>query len=171
MKNFKRYLPYIAAVIVTIVLIIANRYIKRSHPMDSNFSEQFYSLVDHSDQKKLDLSTFTPFQWDELTLWTPYGDICDLGINDFEKDGPNCETSNDDAEAYLMFLSQNNLVQKIKLDRKRLDLVGSSIQWRVKKEAAKFEYVTQGDWPKLQLEGQGPIAKPDLSQEPVDVEE
>jgi len=165
MQKFKRYIPYALAIAVTIVLILSNRFMKHKHPMDANYSDEFYSLVDHSDQKSLDLSQFSPFQWDEVTLWAPYADICDLGINDFEKEGPNCESTADDADAYLLFLNQNHLIQKIKLDRKKIDLVSSKISWRVKKESAKFDYLTQGDWPKVQVQGQGGTVKPAASPE------
>lgn len=115
----------------------------------SPLSREFYSIVAESKQSVLDLREIKSVQWNEITFFPPYGNICDLGINGYNKDLKNCQTSTDDGECYLIFLNNNELVEKIAIDRKKLDLATSEIPWRVPKEKAIFAFVKRGYWPRI----------------------
>ena len=113
---------------------------------------EFYSLVDHSNQNVLDLRQMHSVDWDELIVWTPYANICDYGILEYEKGSVSCASSTDDGECYLLFLKNNRLSAKVEINRKKIDLASSGIKGRVAKEKAKFIYTSKGDWPKVLIQ-------------------
>lgn len=133
-------------------LLISMGYFYFDWHSDTRISYLFYIALGEANKKTLDLRNFNDLDWDELTFWAPYGNICDLGIEDYEKGGSNCQFSVDDGESYLIFLNRNKLAHKIALNRKRLDLAASQIKWRIKKSDAVFNFVSQGDWPRVRLE-------------------
>ncbi len=89
--------------------------------------------------------------WNEMVFWSPYADICDYGINGYEKGGAKCQSSVDDGECYLLLLYQNNLVAKIKTNRQLVDFTKANWEKRVSKEKAVFRFLSKEDWPGVVL--------------------
>lgn len=115
----------------------------------SGLSREFYELVEKSEQKELDLRSIQSVDWDELAYWYPYGDICDFKIEGYAEGGSNCIQSIDDGEAYLLFLKNNELIGKVRIQRSKTDF--NDQIGRVKRENAVFSFSTKGDFPKVIL--------------------
>jgi hypothetical protein len=150
----KKFLKIIFSIILSLSLFIAGYIFWFSFLQfySSSLSREFYSTIEkQKNQNILDLRQLQSVDWDELSLWPPYGNICDLGIHQYEKGSENCQFSMDDGEAYLLFLKNNKLVEKVPLNRKRLDLVNSPIPWRIPKEKAIFVFIEKGNWPRIKI--------------------
>jgi hypothetical protein len=111
----------------------------------------------------LDLRDFNVVEWDEITYWPPYGNICDLKIDGYTSRGENCESSEDDGESYLLFLNKNHLIGKVFIDRAQLDLAESGVRWRVKKSEALFVFDHQTEWPTVTVNR---TSKPSAGEKP-----
>lgn len=118
---------------------------------DRNYTlvNEFNKLVERSDRAELDLRSISSVEWDEIAYWPPYGNICDIGITGYSPDGSNCIQSVDDGEAYLLFLKNNTLIDKIEVDRMKTnfkDQLG-----RVKREKAVFLFENKSNFSLLYL--------------------
>ncbi len=60
---------------------------------------------------KVDLSSISSVDWDEAVLWTSYENLCELGINGYEKGNKDCPSQNDTTHVFL--LKDKNIVAKI----------------------------------------------------------
>lgn len=117
----------------------------------SELSRSFYIELRNSKTSTFDLRKIDAVDWDEIVFWSPYTNICDFGIEGLEKGSPDCKSSGDDGECYLLFLKQNKLAGTVPVDRSKIDLTTAELKERVAKEKAVFRFVTTSFGPKIQL--------------------
>lgn len=111
------------------------------------------SIIEHSSRLgRLDFRKFAPSEWDEITIWKPYGNICTLGIVGYEKSGKNCKSSKDDGETYLIFLKENQVAFIAPYSRRFADFATSELPSRIGREKAIFKISKNLYAKKVQLE-------------------
>ncbi len=76
----------------------------------------------------------------------PYSNSCDLKLDEIK-----CFDSIDDSECYLFLTKHNRVTAKVKINRQKIDLATSEIEWPVKKEKALFLLEDKASFPKAQL--------------------
>lgn len=114
-------------------------------------TSKFNFLLKESHRTFLDLRKLDTVQWDELVFWSPYTDICDYGINGYEKKANSCQVSTDDTECYLLLLNQNTLAAKIQINRLEVDFTKANLKNRISREKAIFRFTSQEDSPGVVL--------------------
>ena len=105
-----------------------------------------------SARKQIDFSTFYPSEWDEITIWRPYQNICKLGISGYEPNNSNCKSSTDDGETYLIFLKENHVAFIAPYNRGYADFATSKLPDRIKRNSAIFKLSEESKWPKVELD-------------------
>lgn len=119
----------------------------------NKFQEQYESAVANAIAKSrpVDLRNIGDREWDQIVFWPPYGSLCDLGINGYPKDKKDCETSFDDGECYLLFLKDNELVERIDIKRRLIDWASSDLPKRINRDRAIFKIVSPGDFARISM--------------------
>jgi hypothetical protein len=146
----KRYFRFLG--MVSIGLLVLWIWIRHGQFYSPVLSREFYSLVDKSHREKLDLRQLKSVEWDELVFWGPYEDICDFGIDGFQRGRFSCKSSSDDGECYLLFLKSNRLVGTVGINRRRIDLTAAHLKNRVPREKAIFLFKGESDLPAVELQ-------------------
>ena len=144
---------FVRALTLIAILIIAGYFNFFYHQNDPNASAiaQFNDLLTQSNRSTLDLTSISDPAWDELVFWSPYADICDYGIEKFEKNSPNCMSSKDDGECAILLLKKNVLVAQIPVNRRQIDFTKLDVKARISKERAQFKFTSKEDWPGVEL--------------------
>lgn len=64
--------------------------------------------------QKVDFSGIKSVEWDQMIIFGPYQDICDLNLQEFSKEQVNCEFLGD--TAYVLLIKDGKLVVRIPAD-------------------------------------------------------
>jgi hypothetical protein len=152
MTTTKKTIMILAAILI-IALGVFFIWQQNKSVYSDSLTKEFFETVEQAQQKTLDLRPIKSVDWDELVYWSPYQDICSYGILEYDPDSANCEASTDDTEAYMLFLKENHLVGRVKVNNE-LTLFESDLG-RVEREKAVFTFATQGKFPKVILKNEG----------------
>jgi len=138
----------IVAVLIAPVGFVYWKYFGRLK--NDSLNLEFFKLLQQSQQGNISLESIASVDWDEAVFWPPYGNLCDLGLMDYPKDGLYCPSSHSDSESYIILVKNNYFAGRIKVNRIEIDFVDSGFN-RLARQKTHFEFVTKGQFPKVKV--------------------